>query len=176
MDDVSSDITPRYKQIRIDLALDAEVPRILRVCSHVRRHRQIRSVRRKEGRGLVVVVRKRISTRIGCPRIIEIDAGLDDRQSERRYGRGVEVQVLLDEIMSNSTPDADCCFPVASRIPGESDARIEVFVVGLNAGFAIEVRITRVSETGRRVGNDGALLVRIEFGEAEVVDINFWFA
>src|ERR1051326_1892908 len=104
MDDVSTDVTTGYKQIRIDLALDAEVPRILRVCSHVRRHRQIRSVRRKEGRGLVVVVRKRISTRIGCPRIIEIDAGLDDRQSERRYGRGVEVDRKSKRLNSSHIP------------------------------------------------------------------------
>src|SRR5215470_9291706 len=85
VDDVRADIICRHEQVRCRLVLNSEIPGILRVRSHIWRHRQVRSVWRKEGRILVVVVRERIAAGESRPWIIQFDVGLDDGEAEWRY-------------------------------------------------------------------------------------------
>src|SRR5215467_4125492 len=110
------------------------------MCFHIRRHRQIRPIWSVEGSILIEVVRERITAREARPWIVQIDAGLNNRQTERRDRRGIQVQILFDEVVRDSTTKADCSLPASCRIPSHRETWIEVLVVRLNARFAVETR------------------------------------
>src|SRR5579883_1838912 len=81
------------------------------------------------------------------------------------------MQVLLDKVMRDSSAYSNRGLSAPRRIPREANARIEVLVVGRYTRFAVEAGIAGVSEAWRRVGNYRAFLVRVESGEAEVIQI-----
>src|SRR5262249_44333105 len=92
MGEVCSQISRRREEVRRDLPLDADVPRVLDGRFHVRRYRQIGSIWNKHRILLIEVIRERIATRVCCPRIVEVNAGIYDRSSERRYRGSVLMQ------------------------------------------------------------------------------------
>src|SRR5262249_14999610 len=137
-----------------------------------RRHRQIRSIWGVERSILVEVVRKRITAREARPWIVQIDAGLNNRQTEWRDRRGIQVQILFDEVVRDSTAKTDCSLPASCRIPGQRETWIEVLVVRLNARFAVESRIAGIRETRRSARNHSAFLAGIKSRQAEIVKIS----
>src|SRR6266446_1731131 len=141
--------------------------------SHVRRYGKIGPKLREHRIALVKVVRKWIAARVSRPWIIQADvAQLNDGQTEWRHRRRIQMQVLLDEIMSDSCPDPDRCLPVTRRIPGQRQSRIDIPVVALNTRLAVEAGVTRISEARRSIGNHRASLVGIKPGQAEIVEIS----
>src|SRR5207249_1212269 len=155
MNDVCADIRARYKQVRRYLPLYSEVPGILSLRVHVRLDRHIRTIGGIYRIAAVESVWEWVPTRISRPRIIQIDTGGDHGEAERRNGGRVQMQILLDEIVADSTADSNCRFAVTRWIPRKRDARIEILVMGIDAGLPIEGWISGICETRRAIRNHG---------------------
>src|SRR2546427_185508 len=81
------------------------------------------------------------------------------------------MQILFDEIMADSTADSNCRLAVTGRIPCKRDARIEILVMGIDAGLPIEGRISGIREARRTIRNHGTSLICVKSGQAEVIHI-----
>src|SRR5260370_42600362 len=79
------------------------------------------------------------------------------------------MQVLFDEVMRDSTAQTDRRLPIAKRIPGEPDARIEMSPLRVDSRRAWESRITRITESRRRVRDHRALLAAVKISQVEVI-------
>src|SRR6266567_5547529 len=101
--------------------------------------------------GRIEVIGKRIAARKTRPGIIQLDAGRDNRQSERRHGRSILVHILPDEVIGNSSSEANRGPPVAEWVPCDSDAGLEVTPMRIHAGLAIEARIAGIGESRRSI-------------------------
>src|SRR5436309_341512 len=64
VNDMGSYVGSRYEQTGRHLPLDAEIPGILCVCLHIRRHRQVGTIRRKYRVTPIEIVRERIYPKI----------------------------------------------------------------------------------------------------------------
>ena len=81
------------------------------------------------------------------------------------------MQILLDEIVSDSTADTNCRFAVTRWIPCKRYARIEILVMGVDAGLPIEGWISGIRKARRTIRNHGASLICVKSVQAEVVHI-----
>src|SRR4029079_204972 len=121
MGDVRTHIRSGYEQIRCDLPLNSKIPRILRGRLHILRYRKVCAVRSKYGIVLVKIERERVAARIVPPRIVKRNGSINNRQTERRNGRRVLVDILPDEVMRDSGTNSNCCLSFTRRIPCQAE-------------------------------------------------------
>src|SRR5436190_1051274 len=59
----------------------------------------------------------------------------------------------------------------AGRVAGEGDAGVGVLVVALDARFVVKASVGGIGEARRGIGNDPALLARVELRQTKIVEI-----
>src|SRR4051812_22657240 len=92
-------------------------------------------------------VRERISAWIW---VIQLQAAESDRQTEGQNGRGIQMDIFLDDgIVGHAGAQSNGRFAVPKWIPGETDTGIEVGPPRIDAGLAGEPGIAWISKARR---------------------------
>src|SRR5262245_9484058 len=151
---VAANVAGRCQDIRCDLALQAEIPRLHRWRLHVVAGRwQI--IRKWQKRRVVLIhnIRERIATRKIPIRIVQTAARRRHARSERirRRTRAVTEVRANGKVVTDTVSHANGCLPVALRIPGQTDARRKTSVLRVDGRIFRESRIAVKIETCRCV-------------------------